>query len=112
MFRWLKSVFGPSSPSQRPIPSEKPFSFVREEAESTHAETNSKTTHLIYQRNGKVVYEERDGKVITGTPEDKAEGEKLRTSILKNNSSLLAGIQDDVNKLLKDMNDLLKKDGV
>lgn len=50
---------------------------------SVSAERCTGSSSFVFTRNGQTVYEEKDGKVIIGSPEDKAEGERVSEEIRK-----------------------------
>lgn len=61
------------------------------------------SSSFVYKRNNKVVYEERDGQVITGTPADKAEGEKVAADISASTTKMIDDMQKDMDRMFDDM---------
>lgn len=61
------------------------------------------SSSFVYTRNGKTVYEERDGKVITGTPADKAEGEKVAADISASTNQMIDDMQKNMDSMFNDM---------
>lgn len=67
------------------------------------------SSSFVYKRDGKTVYEERDGKVLVGTPEDKAEGEKISTDLNKNVNKMVVEMERTTTGLFASMNELFEK---
>lgn len=100
MFKWFFDLFKPKSSVPTPP---KPPKAPRPRNFSTNQSVVSVDSSFVFKKNGKVVYEERNGKVITGTPADKAEGEKVAQDISASTSRMIDDMQRDMDSMFNDM---------
>lgn len=68
-----------------------------------------KSSSFVFTRNGRTVYEERDGKVIVGTPEDKAECERFTTDLNKEVNKVVSEMEESVTGLFASTKGLFEK---
>lgn len=61
------------------------------------------SSSYTYVRNGKTVYEERDGKVIKGTPADKVEAENLAKEVSSSAIEMTENMRKDMNRMFDNM---------
>ena len=105
MLQWLFDLFKPkSSATEAPKPP-KPPKAPRPENFSISADQSvvSGDSSFVYTKNGKVVYEERNGKTITGTLADKAEGEKVAADISASTTKMIDDMQKDMDRMFDNM---------
>jgi len=105
MLQWFFDLFKPKSSAPSPRPPPKPPKAPRPGNLSISADQSvvSGGSSFVYTKNGKVVYEERNGKVITGTPADKAEGEKVAADISASTNQMIDNMQRDMDRMFNDM---------
>jgi hypothetical protein len=103
MFKYISSLFRPKSTktanSEIPKPS-KPHK---------DSQTLINESSFIYLRDGKTVYEERNGKILKGTPADKAEGQRTIAKVTEEVDALSKKAFDDLQENMNRMFDDMKK---
>lgn len=102
MFQWFFDLFKPKSAAPtlpKPPKAPRPGNFSISAEQSVVSGGSS----FVYKKNGKVVYEERDGKVITGSPADKAEGEKVAADISASTTQMIDDMQKNMDRMFGDM---------
>jgi len=99
MLQWLFDLFKPKATAPTPPKPPRPGNLSISADQSVVSGDSS----FVYKRNGKVVYEERNGKVITGTPADKAEGEKVAADISASTNQMIDNMQKSMDRTFDDM---------
>lgn len=92
LFSWLSPRKAKPSVVNREV-SDLPFS----------SNSSNSSNFFVYTRNGKKIYEERDGKVVTGTASDKAEAEKFFTEAKASANQTINDMQSNINTMFDDM---------
>lgn len=90
MLGWLKRFFSPKA--QKPVFPQKPpeFPLWRESS-------------FVFSKNGKIIYEERNGKSVQGTAEDKTSAEKVLGDILESHKKMAEDMRKSMDKMFHDI---------